>query len=111
RVRNSHSNRNSDGNGDLVTVLDNGQRRWERESAFGALVIGASRHYYRGPLRGHQHMRRYRLPELRQPERGSGTAQRRVLPDGSSQAIDQIPISIIGPGTTVIHAGNPPFIP
>ena len=33
------------------------------------------------------------------------------FPDGSSQAIDQLPITAIGPGTTIIHAGNPPYIP
>ncbi len=33
------------------------------------------------------------------------------FPDGSSQAIDQIQISAVGPGTTVIHAGAPPYIP
>jgi hypothetical protein len=33
------------------------------------------------------------------------------FPDGSSQAINQIQISAVGPGTTVIHAGAPPYIP
>ncbi len=33
------------------------------------------------------------------------------FPDGSSQAIDAIPIVGIGPGTTVIHAGAPPYVP
>ncbi|MDQ6704417.1 MAG: PKD domain-containing protein, partial [Acidobacteriota bacterium] len=33
------------------------------------------------------------------------------FPDGSSQAINQIPITAIGQGTTIIHAGAPPYIP
>ena len=33
------------------------------------------------------------------------------FPDGSSQAINQIAINIVGQGTTLIHAGAPPFIP
>ena len=33
------------------------------------------------------------------------------FPDGSSQAINQIPITATGLGTTVIHAGAPPYIP
>jgi hypothetical protein len=33
------------------------------------------------------------------------------FPDGSSQAINQIQISAVSPGTTVIHAGAPPYIP
>jgi hypothetical protein len=32
------------------------------------------------------------------------------FPDGSSQAINQIQISAVSPGTTVIHAGAPPYI-
>jgi len=33
------------------------------------------------------------------------------FPDGSSQAINQIPITAVGQGTTIIHAGAPPYIP
>jgi hypothetical protein len=33
------------------------------------------------------------------------------FPDGSSQAINQLPITGLSRGTTVIHAGMPPYIP